>query len=58
MARVSVKGQEVTERGRAMRRRIIAAVIATSALLGIGGAATAVASGHVVAASPRTHYYG
>ena len=39
-----------------MRRRIIAAIIATFALLGLG--ATASASGAASASAPATHLYG
>jgi hypothetical protein len=41
-----------------MRRRIIAAIIATSALLGIGATAAATTGGAVTARAPSTHYYG
>ena len=40
-----------------MRRRIIAAVIAASALLGLGGVTAVSAGATVTAAAPLTHYY-
>ena len=41
-----------------MRRRIIAAIIATFALLGLGGAAAASAGASVTASAPASYYHG
>ena len=40
------------------RRRITAAIIATFALLGLGGITAASAGASVTASAPATHFYG
>ena len=41
-----------------MHRRIAAAVIAVTALLGAGGITAAAAGASVTASAPATHYFG